>query len=109
MNDLKRVLAIQTCTGTSDGALGGTTRSNRKDAVARPSSVTQPLDEEEASYVDAAQELIVPEGLLSSVKELAFAFQRAASRLLEVRPKESICSLLMRHGYPAYRNLHTCL
>jgi hypothetical protein len=36
-------------------------------------------------FVDAAQELVVPEGELASVKELAFAFQRAASRLLEVR------------------------
>lgn len=34
--------------------------------------------------VDAAQELLVSEGELSSVKELAFAFQRAASRLVEV-------------------------
>jgi hypothetical protein len=34
--------------------------------------------------VDAAQELLLSEGELSSVKELAFAFQRAASRLFEV-------------------------
>jgi hypothetical protein len=34
--------------------------------------------------VDAAQELVVKEGELASVKELAFAFQRAASRLTEV-------------------------
>jgi hypothetical protein len=35
--------------------------------------------------VDAAQDLMVSEGELSSVKELAFAFRRAASRLTEVR------------------------
>lgn len=44
-------------------------------------------------YVDAAQELIVPEGELASVKELAFAFQRAASRLLEVRAGVRACVL----------------
>ena len=39
-------------------------------------------------YVDAAQELVVPEGELASVKELAFAFKRAASRLTEMASKE---------------------
>lgn len=39
-------------------------------------------------YVDAAQELIVPEGELASVKELAFAFKRAASRLVEMGSEE---------------------
>lgn len=34
--------------------------------------------------VDAAQPLIVPEEEMASVKELAFAFERAASRLFEV-------------------------
>jgi len=39
-------------------------------------------------YVDAAQELVVPEGELASVKELAFAFKRAASRLTEMASEE---------------------
>lgn len=46
---------------------------------------TEGVDSLLRRYVDAAQELLVPAGELASVKELAFAFQRAASRLLEVR------------------------
>lgn len=89
-------------TGSSDGPLAGQTRAVKTGATAtsatpQTKSPTSSLslkhgntaavldDDEEAHYVDVAQELIVPEGELSSVKELAFAFQRAASRLLEVR------------------------
>lgn len=46
---------------------------------------TEGVDSLLQRYVDAAQELVVPEGELASVKELAFAFKRAASRLFEVR------------------------
>lgn len=79
----------------ADWAPPSTITTTTSTTTAPPSSATSPgvkkgkgVEEEDPllrRFVDAAQELVVPEGELASVKELAFAFQRAASRLVEVR------------------------
>ncbi len=69
---------------TNVGSLAGETRAIPA-AAAAAFSEPDPLL---LKYVDAAQELVVPEGELASVKELAFAFQRAASRLVEMNSEE---------------------
>lgn len=90
-------------TSISDGSLGGETRVIEKhsdeeekeekgEKGKRKEEETQmkmkEKDELLSRYVDAAQELVVPEGELASVKELGFAFQRAASRLQEMASYE---------------------
>ncbi len=80
----------EACGGRVSGAGGDPGMGQTRVVVATTDQAMKAAEAEEEDpllkrFVDAAQELVVPEGELASVKELAFAFQRAASRLLEVR------------------------
>lgn len=78
----------ESCGGRVASAGGGVYADGAPPPRVAANSTSPDVKEEDPllrRFVDAAQELVVPEGELASVKELAFAFQRAASRLIEVK------------------------